>query len=91
MRQVLALDLPRTLAGNLAPIGCEYQAIRAAPVAESTIPSRCTDESLGPECSAIMDRASWKMGLGPTLCYTNFTTKCESASEHETRRTETRI
>ena len=27
MRQVLALDLPRTLAGNLAPIGCEYQGI----------------------------------------------------------------
>jgi hypothetical protein len=46
MRQVLALDLPRTLAGNLAPIGCEYQGIRAARVAESTTPSRCTGESL---------------------------------------------
>lgn len=58
MRQVLALDLPRTLAGNLAPIGCEYQGIRAARVAESTIPSRCTDEWLGPVCSVIMDGAS---------------------------------
>jgi hypothetical protein len=40
MSQVLALDMPTTLAGNLAPIGCEYQGIRAARVVESTIPSR---------------------------------------------------
>ena len=58
MSQVLGLDWCKTLAGKLAPIGCEYQGIRAASVAESTIPSKCTDESSGLVCSAIMDGAS---------------------------------
>jgi hypothetical protein len=41
MSQVLALDLPRTLAGNLAPIGCEYQGL-----GQHVLPNRLSLRSL---------------------------------------------
>ena len=58
MSQVLVLDMPTTLAGNLAPIGCEYQGIRGGTCCRIDYPLAVCDESLGPVCSAIMDGAS---------------------------------